>query len=70
MHKPRTVNVWEVRSALRYGSQHEKHVKTEDEARAYAEKKIKAAGGVGRIEHIERYSNGGVLYYDEFEEMA
>lgn len=68
MHKPRTVNVWEARSALRYGSQHEGHFKTEEAARTFAEKAIAKAGGVGRIHHVERYSLGGVVYYDEFEE--
>jgi hypothetical protein len=38
--------------------------------RAYAESKIADAGNVGRIRHVERYTVGGVLYYDEFEELA
>lgn len=70
MHKPRTVNVWEARSAMRWGSQHEGNFKTEDDARKYAEAKISAAGGVGRITHVTRNTVGGVLYYDEYEEMA
>jgi len=68
MHKPRTVNVWEARSSLRWGSKHEGYFKTEDETLTYAEKKIVAAGGIGRISHIERYSVGGIVYYHEFHE--
>lgn len=70
MNKPRTVNVWEARSALRWGSRHEGHFKTEEAATAFAKEKIHEAGGIGRISHIERYSLGGCVYYDEFEEMA
>lgn len=70
MHRPRTVNVWEARSALRWGSKHEGHFKTEEAARTYADEKIAAAGGVGRIHHVERYTVGGIVYYTEFEEMA
>lgn len=69
-NRPRRVNVWEVRSARRYGSQNETFVKTEAEARAYAERKIADAGSVGRIKHIERNTVGGTLYYDEFEELG
>lgn len=66
MHKPRTVNVWEARSAMRYGSKHEGYFRTEDAAHSYADKKISAAGGVGRIGHVERYTFGGVVYFDEY----
>lgn len=69
MHKPRTVNVWEVRSELRYGSRHEGHFKTEEAAWAFAEEQIAAKGGVGRIGHIERNTLGGVLYYSKYEEV-
>lgn len=70
MHRPRTVNTWEARSALRWGSQHAGWFKSEDEARAHAEKEIAAAGNVGRIGSVIPHATGGTLYYDIYEEMS
>jgi hypothetical protein len=63
MNRPRTVNVWEVRRASRYGSEHRGHFKTEDAARSFALEEIAEAGNVGRIEATDRFTLGGVVYY-------
>lgn len=55
---------WEARSALRYGSRHEGYFPSRDAARQFARRKIKAAGGVGKIETII----GHVVYYTEYED--
>lgn len=61
---------WELRSALRWGSQHAGYFKTEDTARMVACQRIAEKNQGGRITHVERYSVGGVVYFDEFEEMS
>lgn len=68
MHRPRTVNVWEARSALRWGSKHEKWFKTEEAAVAFANKRIADTGGVGRITLIDRAAPGGIVYFNEYED--
>ena len=57
---------WEARSALRYGSQHEGYFANEAAARAYAERAIAAAGGVGRIEAVV----DRVIYFDRYPELS
>lgn len=64
MNRPRTVNVWEVRTALRWGSKHAGRFRSEDEAAMFANKLIADAGGTGSITHVERFTIGGCVYVD------
>lgn len=59
---------WEVRRALRYGSEHMGFVETETVAknRAYAD--IEAHGDVGRIDLVDREMH--IVYYDVHPEMT
>lgn len=58
---------WEVRRALRYGSEHIRFVEGIHLAKSYAIGDIVANGDVGRIETIDRKNR--VLYYDIHPEM-
>lgn len=58
---------WEVRRALRWGSEHIRFVEGLQLARSYAIGDIVANGDVGRIETIDRKKR--VLYYDIYPEM-
>lgn len=59
---------WEVRSALRHGSQHEGYTTSLQRALSWAQAEITKHGSVGRIEFIDKKKR--IVYYDEFEEMA
>lgn len=64
MNRPRTVNVWEVRSALRWGSKNMGHFRSEDEATIFANKLVADAGGTGSVTHVERFTIGACVYVD------
>jgi hypothetical protein len=66
MHRPRTKNFWEARSARRYGSEHAGWFPSEEKAREFAEKEIAKAGSGGRIQSVVNYC----VYYDIYEEEA
>ena len=59
---------WEVRRALRWGSEHQGYVTSEEQAMSWAKSDIERHGNVGRIECVDQKSH--VVYYDVYEEMA
>lgn len=59
---------WEIRRALRYGSERIKVVCGLEAAKAHADDDIVANGNVGRIEFIDRDKR--ILYYDIYPEMT
>lgn len=59
---------WEIRRALRYGSERIKIVRGLDAAKAHAAADIAANGNEGRIELIDRDKR--ILYYDIYPEMT
>jgi len=59
---------WEIRRALRYGSERIKIVRGLDAAKAHANSDIVANGNEGRIELIDRDKR--ILYYDIHPEMT
>jgi hypothetical protein len=56
---------WEARSAMRYGSKHERFFNSKDEAFAFAKGELEKNGNVGSIK-----AHGTVVYYDIYEEEA
>lgn len=59
---------WEIRRALRWGSEHIRFVGSENMARAYAAGDIVANGDKGRIEYVDQEKR--ILYYDIHEELT
>lgn len=59
---------WEIRRALRYGSERVKIVQGLELAKAHANHDIAAHGSEGRIELIDRDKR--ILYYDIYPEMT
>lgn len=59
---------WELRRALRYGSEHIKYVDGLAIAKSYAIGDIVANGDQGRIELIDRSKH--ILYYDIYPELT
>lgn len=60
--------MWELRRALRYGSEHVGYVEGEVKAETVARAEIEANGKVGRITFVDRQQR--ILYYDVHEELA
>ncbi len=56
---------WEVRSALRWGSKHERWFASEGEAMLFAKSEIEKSGNVGSVRVVDQ-----VIYYDIHPEMA
>jgi hypothetical protein len=54
---------WELRSALRWGSEHVGYYPTREAAEAEANKRIAATGSRGAIEAVVN----GVVYFTEYE---
>jgi hypothetical protein len=59
---------WEIRRALRYGSERVKIVRGLDAAKTFAQDDIAANGDEGRIKLIDRDKR--ILYYDIYPEMT
>lgn len=65
------IESWEVRRALRWGSEHITACTTREAAEAVAKDDIAKHGSVGRIENVVAHEGGGgCVYYDVFEEMC